>query len=170
MRSLSIAGLGMTCWLGLVPTATAGDGPAAPEIVISAGTFALVESYNYPHHLGLEVRLRPRTGWRLAPAVGAAVGPDGIAYLYVDLTRDFRLGNRWVLTPSLGAGRFANGDSIGVLDHLEFRSGIAIARSFSGGTQLGIATYHVSNGGLSHPNNGTEGLVAFLRLPVSPSR
>jgi hypothetical protein len=169
MQHLLLTVLALACWI--LPAPAFALNPAqAPEIVVSAGTFALVESYDYPYHLGVEFRLAPRTRWRLAPALGAAFGPDGIGYAYVDLTRDFGLGRRWTLTPSLGGGRFANGDGIGVLDHLEFRTGLAISRIFRNRLQLGLAVYHVSNAGLSHPNNGTEGLTLFARLPLSPSR
>jgi hypothetical protein len=49
---------------------------------------------------------------------------------------------------------------------LEFRSGIAVTRRLASGARLGLAGYHVSNGGLHRPNNGAETLVLFLTLPV----
>ena len=98
-------------------------------MVLSAGTFALVEAYDYPYRFGIQYRLAARGRWSLEPGFGAAFGPDGMAFLYLDLLRDFRLGERWFLTPSLAA-------------------------------------HHVSNGGLASPNNGTESLVVFVRVPL----
>jgi hypothetical protein len=90
-------------------------------VVLSAGTFALVEAYDYPYRLGIQYRFAARGRWSLEPGLGAAFGPDGMAFLYLDLLRDFQLGERWLLTPSLAAGYFANGDEIGVRDHQRAR-------------------------------------------------
>jgi len=140
--------------------------PGRPAIVLSAGTFALVEAYDYPYRLGLQYRLGARGRWSLEPGLGAAFGPDGMAFLYLDLLRDFPLGDGWLVTPSLAGGYFANGDEIGVHDHLEFQSGIALSRRLDGGSRVGLAVYHVSNGGLESRNNGTEALVVFVRYPL----
>ena len=109
---------------------------------------------------------RPLTTWRLSPGAGFAVGPDGIAFMYLDVRRDFALGERWYVTPSLAAGWFINGDEIGSGDHLEFQSGIQFARRFDNGLRLGLAGMHISNGGLEHPNNGTEAVLVTLQVPV----
>jgi len=167
----------LTCALLLEPAAaraeTPGDTPThRPAVVLSAGTFALVEAYDYPYRLGIQYRFAARGRWSLEPGLGAAFGPDGMAFLYLDLLRDFRLGERWFLTPSLAAGYFANGDEIGVREHLEFQSAIALSRVLDGGLRVGLAVHHVSNGGLASPNNGTESLVVFVRYPLgrpSPS-
>jgi hypothetical protein len=74
------------------------------------------------------------------------------------------------MTLSLAAGWFLNGDGIGANEQLEFMSGIAFARQLASGVRLGLAGYHISNGGLAHPNNGSEALVLFVAVPVRPSR
>jgi Lipid A 3-O-deacylase (PagL) len=138
----------------------------APSLLFAAGVFALVEAYDYPYSVGMTYVARPLTTWRLAPGAGFAVGPDGIAFLYVDLRRDFALGERWYCTPSLATGWFINGDEIGPRDHLEFQSGIQFARRFDNGLRLGLAGMHISNGGLEHPNNGTEAVLLTLQVPL----
>lgn len=152
----------------------AGDGgprPAvSPSVIGSVGTFALVEQYGYPYYVGLQYRSTPRTRWALMPGVGIAGGPDGMGYLYADIARDFALSGRWALTLSVAAGYFLNGDEVGANEHLEFQSQLAIARLLRGGARVGLAGFHVSNGGLEHPNNGTEGLVVFLAVPVRQGR
>jgi len=161
----------LTCALLLEPAAaeagTSSDTQAdRPAVVLSAGTFALVESYGYPYRLGIQYRFPARGRWSLEPGLGAAFGPDGMAFLYVDLLRDFRVGERWFVTPSLAAGYFANGDGIGVNEQLEFQSAIALSRLLDSGLRVGLAVHHVSNGGLESPNNGTESLVVFVRYPL----
>ena len=139
-----------------------------PAVVVSAGTFALVEDYDYPYRVGLLYRFAAVTAWWLQPGVGAAFGPEGKTYLYVDLQRDFPLGDDWLVSPSLAAGYFANGDAVGVHGHVQFQSGIALARRFERGRRIGLGVYHISNGGLDTPNNGTEAVVTFVRIPVGP--
>lgn len=141
-----------------------------PRVIGSAGTFALVEQYDYPFLVGLQYRSRPRTGWGLMPGIGLAGGPDGMGYLYADVAHDFALPSRWTMTLSLAAGYFLNGDAIGANEELEFMSGIAFARELASGVRLGLAGYHISNGGLAQPNNGTEALALFVAVPVRPSR
>jgi hypothetical protein len=138
----------------------------SPSLLFAAGVFALVESYDYPYSVGVTYVARPLTAWRLAPGAGFALGPDGIAFMYVDVRRDFALGKRWYVTPNLSTGWFINGDVIGPRDHLEFQTGIMFARRFDNGLRLGLAGMHISNGGLEHPNNGTEAVLLTLQLPL----
>ena len=67
----------------------------SPSLLFAAGVFALVEAYDYPYSFGVTYVARPLTAWRLSPGAGFAVGPDGIAFMYVDVRRDFALGERW---------------------------------------------------------------------------
>jgi hypothetical protein len=165
------AGGWLACALLFEPVAVRGATPAdapvfRPAVVISVGTFALVEAYDYPYRLGIQYRFAARGRWSLEPGLGAAFGPDGMAFLYVDLLRDFRLCERWFLTPSLAGGYFTNGDGIGVRQQLQFQSAIALSRLFDSGMRVGLAVHHVSNGGLESPNNGTESLVVFVRYSL----
>jgi lipid A 3-O-deacylase len=139
---------------------------SAPTMQIAAGVFALVEAYDYPYNVGASYVARPRGAWRLAPGAGIALGPDGIAFAYLDVRRDFALGHRWYLTPGLAAGFFTNGDEIGTNDALEFQTSIAFTREISRGWRVGLAGTHISNAGLSHPNNGTETLLVTLTIPL----
>lgn len=164
--------LALSLPLGAARAADSGQSaPAAnPWVIGSAGTFALVEKFDYPWLVGLQYRSTPRTSWALMPGVGLAGGPDGIGYFYGDVAHDFALPGRWTMTLSLAAGYFLNGDAIGANEHLEFMSGIAFARELASGVRLGLAGFHISNGGLEHPNNGSEALALFVAVPVRPSR
>ena len=175
MRFLTALGCGLVVFSlppGPARAADAGlSAPAAnPWVIGSAGTFALVEQYDYPYLVALQYRGASHTAWALMPGVGIAGGPDGMGYLYADVAHDFALPGRWTMTLSLAAGYFLNGDDIGANEHLEFMSGIAFARELTGGVRLGLAGYHISNGGLEHPNNGSEALALFVAVPVGPSR
>jgi len=175
MRFVPALGCGLLALsLPFAVARAAGDGPAGsganPWVIGSAGTFALVEKFDYPYLIGLQYRSTPRTSWALMPGIGVSGGPDGMGYFYADVAHDFTLPRRWTVTLSLAAGLFLNGDAIGTNEHLEFQSGISVARQLANGMRAGLAGYHISNGGLAHPNNGTEALVLFLAVPVSRSR
>jgi len=162
------------CLLACLPVASAHATEAGPIVrddatallIGSAGTSALVEEFDYPWLLGAQYRGRPRTSWHLRPGFGVDAGRDDILYLYADAARDFGLPQHWLVTLSLGAGWFANGESIGANSDLEFKSGLALARRLASGARAGIAIYHFSNGGLSQPNNGSEALVLFFAWPL----
>jgi lipid A 3-O-deacylase len=164
--------LALSLQAAAAPAADAGPSAPAPNpwVIGSAGTFALVEQFGYPWLVGLQYRSTPRTSLALMPGVGVAGGPDGMGFLYADVARDFPLSGHWTMTLSFAAGYFLNGDAIGVNEHLEFQSGIALARQLSNGVRLGLAGYHVSNGGLAHPNNGTEALALWVAVPVRTGR
>jgi hypothetical protein len=175
MHFASTVGCGLVACLLPLAAACAADAalpgrPDQPWVIASAGTFALVEEFDYPYLVSLQYRSTPRTGWKLMPGVGAAGGPDGMGYFYADLAHDFTLPRQWTMTLSLAGGLFLNGDAIGANEQLEFMSGIAFARQLENGVRVGLAGYHISNGGLEHPNNGSEALALFVAVPVRRPR
>jgi hypothetical protein len=148
-----------------------GDGPGAvkadgPSLSAAAGRFILVEELDDPYLVGLQYRGGPRTGWSLRPGIGADIAADDLLFVYGDVAREFTLPRRWFVTLSFGAGGFANGERVGADYALEFRSGISVACRLASGRRLGLAGYHISNGGLDRPNQGTETVVLFLAMPV----
>jgi len=141
---------------------------AAPVLIGSAGVFALLDDeFADRLLLGLQYRGAPRTSWSLRPGVGVLGGEDGMSYLYADLARDFALPRRWIATLSFGFGWFNNGDRIEVVDAREFQTVLAVSRQLGRGTRIGLSASHVSNGGWSSPNQGTETLALFVALPFS---
>jgi hypothetical protein len=155
-----------------VPAAFAdGDGPGAAtadgsSLSAAAGRFILVEELDDPYLVGLQYRGQPRTGWSLRPGVGADIAAGDLLFVYGDVACEFALPRRWSVTLSFGAGGFANGERVGADYALQFRSGISLARRLASGRRLGLAGYHISNGGLDQPNAGTETVVLFLAMPV----
>ena len=149
-----------------------GEGPGAvkadgPSLSAAAGRFILVEELDDPYLVGLQYRGVPRTGWALQPGIGADLAADDLLFVYGDVAREFALPRLWSVTLSFGAGGFANGERVGADYSLQFRSGISVARRLASGRRLGLAGYHISNGGLDQPNAGTETVVLFLAMPVS---
>jgi hypothetical protein len=172
MRRGGATALALTALMALSGASRANTADAAlhraePAFVFAAGTYALVAAYDYPYYIGAEYLFRPQTSWLLTPSLGLSFGREGIAFLRAGAERDFKLGASWFVTPSLAGGYFINGDYIGVVQHLQFQSGIAFSRRSQGGWRWGIAGYHVSNAALERPNNGTEAVVLFLRVPLA---
>lgn len=138
----------------------------SPSLVFAAGVFALVEAFDYPYSFGVTYVARPLTTWRLSPGAGFAVGPDGIAFMYVDVRRDFALGERWSFTPRRcdrlvhQRRRHRAARSPGIPERHP------VSRRFDNGLRLGLAGLHISNGGLEQPNNGTEAVLLTLQLPL----
>jgi hypothetical protein len=149
------------------PSGIASNGP---ELIGSAGSFAVLDDYDYPLLGGLQYRGAPRTRWALRPGVGWLAGEGGMTYLFADLAHDFALPHRWVATLSLGFGWFDEGDAIDVVDAREFQTVLAVSRELESGLRVGLAASHVSNASLSSPNKGTETLALFVALPVGRGR
>jgi hypothetical protein len=159
MRSLTLlaAGLMVVLSSGLAPpAAVASDASAAardaPVVIGSAGAFAILDDFGEPLLLGL------------------LYGQDGQSYLFADLAHDWQLPHRWVATLSFGFGWFNNGDDIEVVDAREFQTVLAVSRRLGNGGRVGISASHISNGGLSSPNRGTETLALYYALPVGRGR
>jgi hypothetical protein len=142
---------------------------AGPALTVSAGTFGLFDALDNPYRVGVEYRSRPLGRWQLAPAAGLTVGASGTCFVYADLHRDFALGRHWTVTPSFGAGLFHGADDLDLGHVLEFQSGLEVARRFERGYRIGLVFYHLSNGGLSEDNPGTEVLALTMALPLGPA-
>ena len=138
----------------------------AASLSAAAGRFILVEELDDPYLVGLQYRGVPRTGWSLRPGIGADIAADDLVFVYGDVAREFALPRQWFVTLSFGAGGFANGERVGADYALQFRSGISVSCRLASGRRLGLAGYHISNGGLDQPNTGTETVVLFLAMPV----
>ena len=138
-------------------------------INITAGQVGILDDIDGPQRYGLEYRFKSFAGpwgFRLIPAVGAATSNNGSNFIYTDLRHDFYLNDRWILIPSFGVGIFADSEEIQLGNELEFRSGIEIAYQFRNKMRAGVAIFHLSNGGISSHNPGTEALVFSVCIPI----
>ena len=136
---------------------------------ITAGQVGILDDLDGPQRYGLEYRFKSFSGpwgFRLIPAVGAAVSNNGAGFVYTDLRHDFYLSRRWILIPSFGVGIFNDSSEIELGNDIEFRSGIELAYQFRNKIRAGIAIFHLSNGGISSENPGTEALVLSICIPM----
>ena len=138
-------------------------------INITAGQVGILDDMKNTQRYGMEYRFKSFSGpfdFRLIPALGTAVSNDGASFIYTDLRHDFYVARRWILIPSFGMGVFKDSSDINLGNDLEFRSGIEVAYQFRNKVRAGIAIFHLSNGGISSQNPGTESLVFSLCIPV----
>jgi lipid A 3-O-deacylase len=133
---------------------------------LSAGAFGIFDHASEPFRFSVEYRWRPFGRWALAPGLGVTVAEGGANFAYGDLHKDFWLGRQWLLTASFGAGLFHDGGGVHLGNELEFQSGLEISRMFRDRFRIGVAFYHLSNGGLGHKNPGTEVAVLLVGIPI----
>jgi len=136
---------------------------------ITAGQVGILDDKTGSQRYGLEYRFKSFAGpggFRLIPAIGAAVANNDAHFIYSDLRHDFYMSQQWLLIPSFGLGIFKDGNDINLGNDLEFRSGLEIAYQFHNNYRAGIAIFHLSNGGISSQNPGTEALVFSVCIPV----
>jgi len=138
-------------------------------INITAGQVGILDNLNGEQRYGLEYRFKSFSGpfgFRLIPALGLAGAQNGARFIYSDLRHDFYLNRHWLVIPSFGLGLFKDGKDLQLGDKLEFRTGLEFAYQFDNYYRAGVAVFHLSNGGLSSHNPGTEVLVFSFSIPV----
>jgi lipid A 3-O-deacylase len=138
-------------------------------INITAGQVGILDDLEGQQRYGMEYRFTSFSGplgFSLIPAIGAAAANNGARFIYTDLRHDFYLNDKWLLIPSFGVGVFNDSDEVNLGNSLEFRSGLEVAYQFQNKIRAGIAVFHLSNGGISSQNPGTEALVFSICIPV----
>lgn len=152
--------------LGLMTSQVSTASDSDHYLTLGLGHVAVFDdNIDDPYVYKLEYRFSPRTRWLLAPALGAARSGNGASFLFVDLEKDFFPGTHWVVTPSFGLGSFDDGKDVKLGHDLEFRTGLKVAYQFDNKVRLGIGLFHLSNGGLSDRNPGTEPMFLSLSFP-----
>ncbi|MGE0113602.1 MAG: acyloxyacyl hydrolase [Steroidobacteraceae bacterium] len=156
--------------MSLFPTlSVAADSDAhykGPMLNITVGRAQIFDNGDQPIRYGIEYRGRAYSRWNIIPAIGLAIAQSGASFVYTDLCHDFWLNNRWAVIPSFGIGVFDVSEKLRLGNSIEFRSGLETAYRFHGDYRVGIALFHLSNGGLSNENPGTEVLVVSLCIPL----
>ena len=138
-------------------------------INFTGGQVGVFDDLSEPQRYGLEYRFLSFSGpndFRLIPAIGFAASSNNASYLYTDLRHDFYLNSRWILIPSFGVGVFNDSNEIRLGNDIEFRSGFELAYEFKNKVRAGVAIFHLSNGGISSDNPGTEAIVFSVCLPI----
>ncbi len=104
--------------------------------------------------------------WHLKPWAGLAATSDGAVYGAGGVLVDFVIGRRLVITPSFGAGLYANGGGKDLGHVVQFRSQLEIGYRFDSGSRLSAAVSHISNASLDATNPGTEIATIYYHLPL----
>ena len=71
-----------------------------------------------------------------------------------------------MVTGSLGAGYYEEGDGKDLGHELEFRSQIEIAYRFDDRSRLGLAVSHTSNASIADTNPGSESAILYYSVPI----
>ncbi|MEZ5919563.1 MAG: acyloxyacyl hydrolase [Alphaproteobacteria bacterium] len=119
--------------------------------------------------IDLRVEYRPASSVfikNLKPWVGLEVTTDASLWVGGGLLYDWNFQDSWYLTPSFGAGLYAQGSSDLDLGHpIEFRSQLEISYAFDNDARVGLAFSHLSNADLDRHNPGTEILSLSISYP-----
>jgi len=169
--ALALAGLSVLPFAG--PALAGPELPVRPptDLTLSTGASNLRDlrtslqldwEFHFPSE-DLPSFLRPIQRFRrlgeLMPVSGVMATADGALYGYVGLRTERLLGRYLVFSPSLATGIYYQGDGKGLGGVVEFRSGLELSYRLPRGARVGLAIYHLSNGGLYGSNPGTEALL-----------
>ncbi len=71
----------------------------------------------------------------------------------------------FIITPTLAAGWYIDGDEIKLGNRVQFRRGGDIYYRFKNNVRLGVGLYHISNAGLGDSNPGAEQAILKYQIP-----
>ena len=104
----------------------------------------------------------------IKPWIGVEITSDIAAYGAIGILTDIFFGRRVVVTPSFGAGLYADGDGKDLGHAVEFRSQIEIGYRFDDRSRLSAAFSHISNAGLEEDQNpGANILSLYYHIPFN---
>ncbi|MDT8440841.1 MAG: acyloxyacyl hydrolase [Desulfuromonadales bacterium] len=138
----------------------------SPSVNVALGTVNLLDAHK-KGYLGLEYRVQPLGDWQLRPVLATGWITDAAWHIAAGLKRDFRIDKGWTLTPGFSVLFFEDGDIVTLGSSIQFKSELEISYRFPGQNRLGLAFFHVSNGGLGDKNPGTEALVLSFGVPLT---
>jgi len=104
--------------------------------------------------------------WIFKPYAGIEGTSDGAVYGLGGFMVDIFFGRRVVVTPSIAAGLYFEGDGKDLGSPIEFRSQIELAYRFNDRSRLGLAVSHISNAGIGDDNPGTEIVTLYYSIPL----
>ena len=133
---------------------------------INAGYIGLLNNAANALRYGLEYRHKALSRWLIRPALGGFIGEHDATYLYAGIRRDFTIGERWLLAPSLDIGSYRPGNGIDLGTELEFRSGVELGYRFDT-WRVSFGLFHLSNGGIGDRNPGTNSAVIAMHIPLN---
>jgi hypothetical protein len=150
----------------LGPVEVLGDTPSYAELGLGAfDVFEGRDGDDGQRSGAAQLQLRwGRKLFFLGPAIGLMANTDGGVYGYGGAYADFAIG-RVVVTPLLGLGGYAQGNSKDLGGVFQFRTELGVAYELEGGFRLGLRLTHISNGGTLPDNPGEEELYVTFGFP-----
>ncbi len=138
------------------------DDPAF--INIGAGYYDIFDDDNATE-LRLEYRAETKY-WIFKPFAGITATSDSAAFGYAGVLTDYYFDRRIVVTPSIAAGYYHNGDGKDLGHEFEIKSGLEIAYRLNDRSRLGIHFHHISNAGFENTKPGVEILGINYSVPL----
>lgn len=136
------------------------------RISLSVGAYDLFHSDNQATDFRVEYRPGQSIFWELKPWIGGEVTSDGAIYGAAGFLYDYSLGNNWLLTPSIGAGLYSDGNGKDLGGAIEFREQIEIGYQFMNASRLTGSVSHISNWGIDDKNPGTDVFGVYYHVPL----
>ena len=144
------------------PTASAEDDPHF--LTLAAGYYDINDEWDAAEFRA-EFRARNRF-WIFKPFGGMMATSDAAFYGYAGALVDLYFGRRLVVTPSLAAGLYEDGDGKDLRNTIIFRSAIEVAYRFDNRARIGLSFSYLSNAGLADSDPGTEVLSLNYSIPL----
>jgi len=129
------------------------------SIAVEGGRFDAVKDVQSATAFGVEYRAKGIVFWKLRPFVGAGVTSDQSLFGYGGLRLATHWSGRFVITPSFAVGGYSRGEGKNLGDPPVIgRFGLDFEYALDGGTRIGLAYHHMSNGKVfgQSENPGTE--------------
>ena len=164
-RSCSALLSGALCLAATALPCRALDWKGDPYLALGLGQAEVIDGVEKPTRYSIEARTRSLTAAELTPLAGVGFTESEASLFYAGLNANFWPFDWWAITPGFAAGVFDGGDAVQLGSSIEFRSSIETSVRFPNGIRLGLSFAHVSNGGLSNENPGTETWSVVLLLP-----
>ena len=135
-------------------------------LVVNAGFVGIFNRFKETLRYGAELRWREMGALNIRPSAGVVNAENDASYYFLGLRRDFRLSQHFLATASFDAGYFEERNELKLGLQMEFRTGAELSYRFANDYRVGLAMYHLSNGGFGDRNPGTESIVLSLIVSV----
>ncbi len=103
----------------------------------------------------------------IKPFIGFNLTNEEAYYGYFGLSADLFFADCrcLIVTPTLAAGWYVDGDEIKLGSRVQFRSGGDIYYKFRNNVRIGVGLYHISNAGIGDQNPGAEQAILKYQIP-----
>jgi len=111
----------------------------------------------------LEIGPKSYDFFNLKPFAGFETTSDSANYFLIGIYLEDNAGilftgekSNFIFTPSLGVGRYDNGNGMALGNSIEFRSTLELSYQLKNNNRIGVSFGHISNANISDDNPGVE--------------